>query len=663
MKKPSETKTLSVIIPAYRQADSIVANVRQIVATLEKTEYAFEVIVVVDGQVDDSFSLLKKAALPHVKCFTYQHNQGKAFAIRFGMHQAVGEYILFIDAGFEIDPAGMEMLLLHMEWYEADVIVGSKRHQASVVNYTTSRKILSYGYYYLVRLLFGLKITDTQAGIKLFRREVLETILPKLVEKRFAGDLEMLVVAKETGFSRIFEAPIKLNYQFSNLTSAATVNSIVGILVDTLAIFYRQKIARYYQFATSPLIQPAEVQSFSHTQLEANSQVQKSKLSVLILNWRDPWHPLAGGAERITLEYAQHWHSKGYEVIWLTNHYPGAKSQEKNHSITYVRVGPYLSGDIFRYLWAYPLFLLSSILKGRKIVVQQPVVLLVDEIHGLPFFSPWWARAEVDRIMLLVCEVAGPIWTKMFPWPVSRLGYLLEKQVYRMYSEHQVVAISSQTADHIQEMNQAISAQVLPMGVNPVPASIQTALKKVKKADRPTLIFLARIVKMKGLESVLNVVPEVLPAVPDLAVQIVGQGSDEYVSELQTTCNQLGISSAVKWVGAVSESKKYQLLAEAHYLLHPSWREGFGLTVLEAGLVGTPSIVRAGSSLDKLVEPAKNGYRFSTEEDLAQLLISVFTEKKALSRYSNLAAQARQLAESHTWADQLSKSGTVTGIE
>jgi len=147
-----------------------------------------------------------------------------------------------------------------MEWYDADVIVGSKRHLASQVQYSTLRKILSYGYYYFVKIFFGIKIRDTQAGIKIFKKKVLTKVLPRLVEKRFAGDLEMLVVANSLGYTRIFEAPIKLNYSFSKVTSAVTIRSIFGIFQDTLAIFYRTYILGYYKNAHRKFVEPAKLQ-------------------------------------------------------------------------------------------------------------------------------------------------------------------------------------------------------------------------------------------------------------------------------------------------------------------------------------------------------------------------------------------------------------------
>ncbi len=238
---------LSLILPVYRQEKTILANLRAVENTLRKIRYDYEIIVVIDGIVDGTYRKLRRAKLSKkVKVIAYEKNMGKFYAIRVGMRIAKGDYVMFLDSGMEIDPNGISMLLEHMEWYKADIIVGSKRHPASQVDYSWQRKILSYGYYWLVKVLFGLSVKDTQAGIKVFKRKVLSKVLPRLVEKRFAGDLEILVVAQTLGFKRIYEAPIKLSYKLGGVTSAATLKAIVGILIDTFAIWYRKNILHYY---------------------------------------------------------------------------------------------------------------------------------------------------------------------------------------------------------------------------------------------------------------------------------------------------------------------------------------------------------------------------------------------------------------------------------
>ncbi len=246
MESDKKPHFLSLIVPAYKKEKTIVSNVRSLQKVLNTIRYDYEIIVVIDGVLDHTFEKLKKAKLKNVVCIVYKQNQGKSFAIRLGMNYAKGDYVMFIDAGEEIDPNGISMLLEHMEWYNADVIVGSKRHPASIVNYSLVRKILSYGYYLGVKLLFGLNIKDTQAGIKIFKKKVTIKVLPRLVEKRFTGDLEILVAAKNLGFNRIYEAPIKLDYDFAGVSSATSLRVIWGMVIDTLAIFYRRYFVHHY---------------------------------------------------------------------------------------------------------------------------------------------------------------------------------------------------------------------------------------------------------------------------------------------------------------------------------------------------------------------------------------------------------------------------------
>ncbi len=247
---------LSLIIPVYKQQKTIVRNIKHIGSVLDNIRYDFEIIAVVDGILDNSLKNIKKANIPKVTTLAYMKNQGKSYAIRLGMTKAKGDYVMFLDSGMEIDPNGISMLLEHMEWYNADIIVGSKRHLASRVKYPIVRKILSYGYYYLVKLMFGIKVRDTQAGIKVFRKKALEKILPRLMEKKFAGDLEILVAADTLGFDRIYEAPIKMDYAIAPFTSAANLEAIWGILTDTLAIYYRKNIVSHYRKTGKKLVKP-----------------------------------------------------------------------------------------------------------------------------------------------------------------------------------------------------------------------------------------------------------------------------------------------------------------------------------------------------------------------------------------------------------------------
>lgn len=239
---------LSVIIPVYCKEKTIKPDLIKINHTLQKIRYDYEIIVVVDGiSTDNSYKLAKSLKIAKIKVFGYKNNLGKGYAIRYGITKAKGDYIAFLDAGMEIDPNGISMLLEHLEWYNADVIVGSKRHPASFIKYPFSRRLLSFGAQIIARYLLGIKVKDTQAGIKIYKSKVLRKINPRLLVKTFAFDLEMLSVANRLGFKRIYEAPIKLNFDFQDLhLTGNTLKTVFVCLKDALAVFYRLKILKYY---------------------------------------------------------------------------------------------------------------------------------------------------------------------------------------------------------------------------------------------------------------------------------------------------------------------------------------------------------------------------------------------------------------------------------
>lgn len=168
------------------------------------------------------------------------------------MLKAKGDVIGFIDAGMDISPAGISILLDSMLWQDADIIVGSKLHPESKrINYPIFRKILSWGYRTLTHTLFDFNIKDTQVGLKFFRREVVKKVFPKLLVKTFAFDVEILAVSSAMGYKKIYEGPIELNFN-----DASTINSIMSIdfwkiiffmLWDTAAVFYRLNILNYYK--------------------------------------------------------------------------------------------------------------------------------------------------------------------------------------------------------------------------------------------------------------------------------------------------------------------------------------------------------------------------------------------------------------------------------
>jgi glycosyltransferase involved in cell wall biosynthesis len=231
---------LSVVVPVYDQP-GIADNIRVIRSRVEEgLGEPVELIVVSDGSEDIAPEDTDLATVLH-----YDRNLGKGYAVKAGALAARGRFISYVDADLDLDPGAIPEFLRLAERESLDIVIGSKRHPDSLVHYPRSRRVGSWLYQQLVRLLFRLDVRDTQVGLKLFRREVAEEVLPLLLVKQFAFDLEFLAVARSLGFDRIREQPVKLEYRFTG--SGVRSGAVLLALVDTLAIFYRLRMLRYYR--------------------------------------------------------------------------------------------------------------------------------------------------------------------------------------------------------------------------------------------------------------------------------------------------------------------------------------------------------------------------------------------------------------------------------
>lgn len=240
-------KFLSLVVPAYKQEKTIAKDLENLNIILTTLPFDYEIIVVVDGFVDKTFEKAKQVSGGKIKVLGYEKNQGKGHAVKYGMLEARGDVIGFIDSGMDIDATGIAILLDWLVWKNADIIVGSKMHPESKVEYPLIRRILTRGYREFTHLMFGFSIRDTQVGIKFFRREVVRAVFPKIIVKAFAFDIEVLAVANFLGFDKIYEGPVKLNFNNeSSITSKSFWKVIFLMLWDTLAVFYRLRIIHYY---------------------------------------------------------------------------------------------------------------------------------------------------------------------------------------------------------------------------------------------------------------------------------------------------------------------------------------------------------------------------------------------------------------------------------
>jgi glycosyltransferase involved in cell wall biosynthesis len=238
---------LTVIVPVYNGGDEIVGNVEEIrrlvVARVPAEEV--ELIVVSDGSLDDTAERLLAARERGTRVIHYDRNLGKGYAVKVGALAAHGQWVALVDADLDLDPSSIPDFLVVARRDQLDFAIGSKRHPQSIVHYPRSRRIASWAYQQLNRLLFRLDVHDTQVGLKVFSRRIVDDVVPLLLVKRFAFDLELLAVAGALGYGRVRELPVRLEYRFSG--SQLRSRAVARALVDTAAIFYRLRVLHTYQ--------------------------------------------------------------------------------------------------------------------------------------------------------------------------------------------------------------------------------------------------------------------------------------------------------------------------------------------------------------------------------------------------------------------------------
>ncbi|MBI2822285.1 MAG: glycosyltransferase [Acidobacteria bacterium] len=238
---------ISVLLPCFNEGLAIRENVAEISLFFSVFADAYEIVCVDDGSRDNTLDELQAIAArdPHVKVLHYAQNQGKGFALRHGFQEADGDYIVFLDADLDLHPRLLGRFFDMLGKDEADVVIGSKRHPDSRISYPRRRKLISKIYHYILWLLFGLPLRDTQVGLKVFKRAVLDEVFHKIICRRFAFDVELLANIHRLGY-KIAEAPIELEFRRHVRWGRVTWSTLWSTLLDTLAIFYRMYILKYY---------------------------------------------------------------------------------------------------------------------------------------------------------------------------------------------------------------------------------------------------------------------------------------------------------------------------------------------------------------------------------------------------------------------------------
>jgi len=353
----------------------------------------------------------------------------------------------------------------------------------------------------------------------------------------------------------------------------------------------------------------------------------------LILNWRCPRNPRAGGAEALTFEIARRLINAGNSVEWFAASFPGAAAEEMLDGVRIVR-----SGRQWTVHWhAFKRY--RGRLRGR-------FDLVIDEVNTMPFFTPIWAGIPT---VMLIFQLAREVWWYESPPLINALGYAVEPIYLRAYRRTPVITISNSTREDLRKLGFSGPITIIPIGVDAIHRN------QPAKASNPTFLYVGRLAPSKRIGHMVVALAQFRHETGTGQLWLVGGGSAKYQQSLLNLARKMKVDQSVTFFGRVSESDKHRLMAEAHALLMTSVREGWGLVVTEANACGTPAIVYDVPGLRDSVRNESTGLVVAARPDsLCQAMVRVTTDRQLYDRL---------VVESQRWSETLSFDGAAQAVK
>ncbi len=369
-------------------------------------------------------------------------------------------------------------------------------------------------------------------------------------------------------------------------------------------------------------------------------------MNILLFSWRDPKHPLAGGAEQVVHEHCKGWIKAGHGVTLFSSLIEGLEGKEVLDGVEIIRGGYQYLGVQWVGFWFY--------LRNHH-----RFDLVIDQFHGLPFFTPLYVRKPR---LALIQETARKVWfLNPLPWPlnwiIGALGYITEPLVFWIYKSTLFMTGSKSAKKDVSKMGIPLeNITVVPHGVILPKLKTKNLKPKTKNSVR-TVVFLGVLSKDKGIEDAIKCF-KILDKQSFLLRNkkgvwnfwVIGRPeTPEYSQEIEALIKRLRFKNKIKFWGFVSLEKKFELLSRAHVLVNPSVHEGWGLVNIEANAMGTPVVAYSNAGLVDSVKDGKSGIlvKENTPENLA---LEIENLQEDAQKYQKLKKGAIAWSKNFTWS-------------
>lgn len=238
-----------LIIPVHNEALTIERTYAELIIFCNeyfKNDYG--IVFVDDWSSDETYLILSEKICDKVYVSRNLNEGGKGSALKYGYEFAIergadsSDYFIFLDGDGQINPKEIKAFFNIMKTFDADVVIGNKRHKYSHIKYNLKRHVLSIGYNFIVRKLFGFRYEDTQCGIKIFKKDALAVVMDKVTIIKYAFDIELMVALIESDL-KIADAPVLLRGQKN--AGAGKISNAIRMFIDTAHVWKRKKRGYY----------------------------------------------------------------------------------------------------------------------------------------------------------------------------------------------------------------------------------------------------------------------------------------------------------------------------------------------------------------------------------------------------------------------------------
>lgn len=352
-------------------------------------------------------------------------------------------------------------------------------------------------------------------------------------------------------------------------------------------------------------------------------------MRILAVNWLDLENPQAGGAEIHFFEIFGRLVQRGHEVTLICSGWKGADASRNIDGVEVRRFGGRHS------------FALLGRGAVRRVLSQCSYDVVVEDINKLPLYLATMTRRPC---YVIVPHLFGTTAFREATLPIATLVWLAERPIPRVYRRAAFHAISDSTReDLIRRGVPAPSVRVIFPGVD---ADWFRPDETVPRFEVPTFVYVGRLKRYKGVDTVLQAVALLREEGLDVRLQIAGKGDDQ--SRLEQIASDLDLGDSVSFLGFVTEAEKRTLLRRAWALVFPSVKEGWGIANVEASACGTPTIASNSPGLRESVVDGETGILVPHRDRraLADAMKRISSGPETVAAFGR---SGRHFAESLSW--------------